>query len=225
MSVSFEKANGSAIKGADAYKITEGVNIVRLVGNVLPRYVYWFGKTPIECLAFDRDLEKFDNSISDPVRERFPDRKCSWNYAINCVVNMGTKENPDYKVKVFNLKKKLYEQIKLAAEDLGNPTDTAKGWDIVFKKEVTGSGRFDVAYSLMPLRCKPRALTPEELTVIEESSNIDEVCPRPSKQAVEKQIEDILNKESGEKEEEDNPTDSDKESTSKFTVEDDDISF
>ena len=42
------------------------------------------------------------------------------------------------KSKVVNLKKKLWEQIITAAEDLGDPTDPESGWDVQFKRVKTG---------------------------------------------------------------------------------------
>ena len=79
---------------------------------------------------------------------------------------------------VVNLKKKLFEQIMNAAEDLGDPTDPETGWDVVFKKTKTGALAFNVEYSLSVLRCKKRALTEEELEVINAAPSIDELVPR-----------------------------------------------
>lgn len=110
----------------DAYVMKDGENTLRLVGGVLPRYVYWLKGTndkdiPVECLSFDRDKEKFTNIEKDWVQDYFPDKKCSWAYSINCIDPL------DGKVRVFNLKKKLFEQIISASEDLGDPTDLDTG--------------------------------------------------------------------------------------------------
>lgn len=48
---------------------------VRLVSGVLPRYVYWIENKALgvpatfDCMAFDRNREKFDNSLPDPIRD------------------------------------------------------------------------------------------------------------------------------------------------------------
>lgn len=179
MAKAFGDTNGKALKNSiDAYEYKDGDNLVRMVGGVLPRYVYWVKGTngkdiPIECLSFDREQEKFTNVEKDWVQEYYPDIKCSWAYSINCVDSEG-------KVKVLNLKKKLFEQILTAAEDLGDPTDTVKGWDVAFKRAKTGPLPFNVEYTLQVLRCKPRALTQAELAGIDTAKTIDELYVRPT---------------------------------------------
>mgnify|MGYP000391432020 CR=1 FL=1 len=67
MAISFANTKGKAQSNkVDTYAYKDGDNVVRLVGGVLPRYVYWVKGTnnkdiPIECLAFNRENEKFDN--------------------------------------------------------------------------------------------------------------------------------------------------------------------
>lgn len=178
MALSFGQTKGSAIKGADAYKYKDDENTVRMVGGVLPRYVYWLKGTnnkdiPAECLAFDRDKEKFNNKEVDHVPHYFPDKKCQWAYAVNCI------DPADGKVKVLNLKKKLFQQILDAAGDgLGDPTDPVTGWDVVFKKKKTGPAAFNVEYTLSVLKLKPRPLTQDELTAVELAETIDVKIPR-----------------------------------------------
>lgn len=127
MALAFNKTSGKAIRNkADMYAYKVGDNRVRIFGGILPRYLYWIkasnGKDlPVECLAFNRDTESFDNLEVDHVREYFPDLKCTWSYAVMCY------DPADNKVKVLNLKKKLLEQIMVAAEDLGDPTDLDTG--------------------------------------------------------------------------------------------------
>jgi len=173
MALSFKQTKGKAQKSSvESYTYKDGENRVRLVGGVLPRYVYWVKGTnnkdiPIECLAFSREKEKFDNLEVDHVPHYHPELKCSWSYAVNCI------DPGDGKVKVLNLKKKLFEQIMSAAEDLGDPTDFTTGWDIVFKRTKTGPLAFNVSYDLTVLRCKPRALTAEELEAATAAIEID----------------------------------------------------
>ena len=180
MAIKFGNISGKAKKSsAEAYTYKEGNNVVRMVGDVLPRYVYWVttadGKrVPMECLGFDRDKEQFTNIEKDWVRHYHPDMKCSWAYAVQCI------DPDDGKVKVLNLKKKLFEAIMVAAEDLGDPTDAETGWDLCFKKQKTGPLPFNVEYTLQVLKCKNRELTDEEKEAIKELPEIDSVIPRPS---------------------------------------------
>lgn len=178
----FGNAHGSAIKEkAPSYAFKMGDNKVRLVGEILPRYVYWVKGTndkdiPIECLGFDRDSERFTNREKDWVRTYYPDLKCSWAYSILCIDY--SEDEP--KVVVFNLKKKLFEQIKVTMEDLGDPTDPENGWDIYFKKVKTGASTFNVEYTLQVAKCMngKRALTQDEKNLIANSKTIFEYTPR-----------------------------------------------
>ena len=181
MALSFNDSKGSAQKSAiEAYKFENGENRVRIVGDILARYVYWITgenskNIPFECLSFNRNTEAFDNLEKDWVRERYPDMKCGWAYATQCI--------HEGKVKVVNLKKKLWEQVITAAKDLGDPTDPETGWDIVFERKKTGPLPYNVEYQLMPLRCKKRPLDEDELALLEDLKSMDEVMPRPTPDA------------------------------------------
>lgn len=191
MALAFSNTKGKAVKKAhDAFEYKDGENVVRLVGGILPRYVYWLKGTnnkdiPIECLAFDREQEKFTNAEVDHVPAFFSDKKCGWAYSINCI------DPKDGKVKILNLKKKLFEQIASAAEDLGDPTDPDNGWDVVFKRVKTGPLPFNVEYTLSVLRCKKRSLTADERAAIEAAETIDAKYPRPTAAEVLKTLERI----------------------------------
>ena len=179
MAIKFGNIEGKAKKSSvDAYTYIEGDNKIRMVGDVLPRYVYWLStadgkRVPMECLGFDRDKEQFTNIEKDWVRHYFPDLKCSWAYAVQCV-------DKDNKVKVLNLKKKLFESVMVAAEDLGDPTDIETGWALCFKKQKTGPLPFNVEYTLQVLKCKPEPLSADQLEAIKELPNIDDVISRPT---------------------------------------------
>ena len=181
MALAFNQTKGKAQKGSfPQFEYKNGDNKVRLVGDILPRYLYWIDgtndkKIPIESLAFNRETETFDNNDGDPVRDKYPDLKCGWAYAM-----MGI-DPIDGSVKVVNLKKKLFEQIMTTSEDLGDPTDPVTGWDVCFKRVKTGTMAYNVEYQLQPLKCKARALTAEELAAVAEAPTIDEVMPRPTK--------------------------------------------
>lgn len=184
MALSFSNTKGKAQSNkVEAYEYKDGENTVRLVGGVLPRYIYWIKGSnnkdiPVECLAFSREKEKFDNIEKDHVPSFYPDLKCSWSYTVNCI------DPKDGKVKALNLKKKLFEQIVSAAEDLGDPTDLDTGWDVVFKRTKTGPLAFNISYDLSVLRCKPRALTDAEREAAQAAKSIDEKYPRPTEAEV-----------------------------------------
>ena len=183
MAISFNQQKGAAQKSSiDTFSFRDGDNKMRLVGDVLARYVYWIegenGKNiPLECLSFDRNAERFTNIEKDWVREYYPDLKCGWSYAMQCI------DPADNKVKVVNLKKKLWEQIITAAEDLGDPTDVTTGWDVCFKRVKTGTLPYNVEYQLQVLKCKPRPLEAAEAAAIEGLKSMDEVMTRPTPDA------------------------------------------
>lgn len=191
MALSFKNTKGKAQSNkVESFEYKDGENVVRLIGGVLPRYIYWLKGTnnkdiPVECLAFNREKEKFDNAEVDHVTEYFPDAKCSWSYSVNCI------DPKQGKVVALNLKKKLFEQIVTAAEDLGDPTDYDTGWDVVFKRVKTGPLAFNVEYTLQVLRCKPRPLTPEERAMADAAKSIDEKFPRPTADEVKALLEKI----------------------------------
>jgi|TARA_B110000908_G_scaffold148238_1_gene180576 hypothetical protein len=193
MAISFNKQKGSAQKSSiNTLQYKDGDNKMRVVGDILARYVYWIegenGKNiPLECLSFDRDAERFTNKEQDWVREYFPDLKCGWSYACQVI------DPKDGKLKVANLKKKLWEQIITAAEDLGDPTDTTTGWDICFKRVKTGPLPYNVEYQLQALKCKPRALDQEELDLLSDMKSMDEVMPRPTPDAQKELLDRLRN--------------------------------
>jgi len=193
MALAFTSTKGKAGSNkVDAFEYKDGENVVRLFGGVLPRYVYWLKGTngkdiPVECLAFDREKEKFNNLEHDHVPEYFPDKKCSWAYSINCI---DVKNN---KVLALNLKKKLFEQIISLAGDLeADPTDPDEGWDVVFKRQKTGPLPFNVEYTLSQIKSKKRKLSAEEREMIAQAKDIDSKFPRPTADEVKANLDKIL---------------------------------
>jgi hypothetical protein len=192
MALAFNKQTGAAQKSEiKAFQFKDGMNKMRIVGDILPRYVYWIKgennkNIPMECLSFGRNTERFDNLEKDWVREFYPDLKCGWSYATQCV--------DGGEIKVVNLKKKLWEQIITAAEDLGDPTDPKDGWDIVFERKKTGPLPYNVEYVLHTLKCKKRALDEDELKVLEDLKSMDEVMPRPTPDAQKELLDRIHHK-------------------------------
>ena len=181
MAISFNQQKGSAQKTSiKSFQYVNGDNKMRLCGDILARYVYWIKgendkNIPLECLSFDRNTESFNNKETDWVRNYYPDLKCGWSYATQCIDNG--------EVKVVNLKKKLWEQIITAAEDLGDPTDPDTGWDICFKKVKTGPLPYNVEYQLQALKCKPSALSEDDKALYADLKSMDDVMPRPTPDA------------------------------------------
>ncbi len=178
MAKSFGNTKGEAIKGGEYYKWVDGEQTIRLVGDIVPRYVYWKTNSQnknisVECLSFDRDLEKFTNIEKDWFQTIFPDQKCSWAYVARAI-------NPTDKSKtiLIPMKKKLYQTIQDVAEELGDPTDVEMGWDCVVNRVKTGTAAFNVEYTLKQLKCKNRPLDDEEQETVAAMPPIDELVPR-----------------------------------------------
>lgn len=194
MGIKFTSSSGSAKKNSlDQYAYKAGDNCVRLFGDLLPRYIYWVKgdndkNIPMECLSFDRNAERFTNAEKDWVKDYYPDLKCSWSYSIQCI------DPADGKVKIFNLKKKLMDQIRVAAEDLGDPTDLEKGWDVHFKRVKNGPNVYNVEYTLQTLKCQKsiRPLTAEERAAVEAATPIDELLSRPTPDQQKEYLERIM---------------------------------
>ena len=191
--VAFNKTKGAAQKGSfPQYEYKMGENRVRLVGEVLPRYIYWVEgenkkNIPMECLSFDREQEAFTNKEKDWVREYFPDLKCGWAYVMLGLV--------DGELQVVNLKKKLMQQIIEVSQELGDPTDPDEGWEVVFKREKTGPNVYNVEYTILPFKCKDsqKPLTDAEKALVEEADPISTVLSRPTPDAQKELLERITN--------------------------------
>lgn len=195
MGIAFTKAVGSAKKKQlDQYTYKNGANAVRMFGDLLPRYIYWVKgendkNLPIECLAFDRKTESFTNNEKDWVKELYPDLKPSWSYSIQCI------DLSDGKAKILNLKKKLMNQILQAAEELGDPCDPEKGWEVHFTRAKTGPNVYNVEYTLDQIKCmrNTKPMTDAQREEMEAATPIDELLPRPTPE-VQKELLDRLQK-------------------------------
>lgn len=194
MALSFNTVKAEAERDkTPSYKIVEGVNSVRLRG-ILARYIYWVPnpangqKAPVECLAFNRELQKFDNKEKDWVKEYFPDLKPEWAYASLCVDNKG----PD-KVLIFNHKKKLFGSIKSLVDDLGDPTDPESGWDVVFTRAKNGPKVFNVEYTLQQMKCSKSKgpLKDEVKALFDAHPPIEDVLKRASPDDIKKYLDKI----------------------------------
>ena len=193
--LSFNDAKTSAGRQkTDSYKIRDGENKVRFVGPIVARRIYWVqgpqGKRPVECLAFNRATQEFDNSEKDWVKEYYPDLKSEWAYASLCV----DMREDEPKILIFNHKKKLFDQIRTAVADLGDPSDLENGWTVIFDRKKNGPKVFNVEYTLNVLRSsKTVGPVSEELkAAIEAHPTIDQVLKRPTADEVQKFLKDIL---------------------------------
>lgn len=186
MALTFNQSRGSAIKSEiNSYAYVEGPNKLRIVGDILARYVYWMKgennkNIPMEALCFDRNKEAFVNEEKDWIKVYHPDMKCNWNYVTQIVVSDG---DGGYTLKVLNLKKKYWEQVVAAAKKLGDPTDPKKGWDLVVIMKKTGALAYNVEYQLDALACENRPLNAGELKAIKDIKSMDEVMARPTPDA------------------------------------------
>lgn len=189
MSSNFMKTKPTAsFEKVDRYKIRDGTNTIRIFGNLLAKYNYWIDKVPFEDLTFNRETQVRDSAEKDWVKEYYPDLKSQFGYVIQCL-DLNDRNNP--KVVVFDVKKKLLEQIQAAAVDLAeegedplDPTDLDNGWDIVWDRKKTGPSTMNVAHELRVLKLKKRAVTDVERELILKAKTVEELFPRetPEKQ-------------------------------------------
>ena len=191
MALDFKNLKGKAQKaGPERFKWNEGRNHFRMVSAVVPGYKYWLktadgNSVPMDALSFDREKEQFTNKVTDVVRKFFPDKKCSWAYTSFVI------DRSDGKLKLMDHKKKLFNEILLAAQDLGDPTDWDDGWDVVVERQKTGPKIFNVEYHLKVLESNKlkKSLTDEEKAYLEaEMPNIEEFLKIPTPQEQEEFI-------------------------------------
>lgn len=193
--VSWDKAKGNTGGGGQRREIERltlpiGDTKIRLIGEVLPRYVYWVvtsegKKMPVECLQFDRQIEGFNNNAKDPVKEIDEDvysDKPQFAYVCNVI------DRSDNKIKIFDLRSTIYKQIVDYATnpDYGNPADDDAGYDITIKKEKTGPLPQNVKYSVIPARSN------SALSEAEKSGDLFELDKIYKRQSYEEQKEWLL---------------------------------
>ena len=91
------------------------------------------------------------------------------------------------------------DQILVAAEDLGDPTDLDVGWDIHFKRTKTGPNVYNVEYTLQTLKCQKgiRPLNDDERAAVAGATSIDELLPRPTPDAQKELLERLATGGSG----------------------------
>jgi len=211
MALKFTEINGEAKKSnADYLKFVDGTNTFRLVGEVLPRYVYW-KKTPdgsktmfVECLSFDRDQEKFTNVETDHFSNMFPDERCSWAYVVQAI------DRTDGKLKVVALKKRMFEAVvDTAKKHLGDPTDVESGWDIVVERKKTGPLAYNVEYNLDVLSLKQSPLSDEDKALVADLKPIEDLFPRQTPEEQKAYIDKVWGNGSPDEDEQDDNDNSD----------------
>jgi hypothetical protein len=174
--------NNNNNRNIERIKLVDGENRLRLVGNVMPRYVYWVtnneGKrTPVECLSFVRENETFTEAAGiDPVKEIDPAiyaEKPVFSYVCNAI------DRKDGQLKLFDLKPTIYRQILDYAmnPEYGNPADHEEGYDITIKKEKTGPQVMNVKYTCIPSR---RTVPLTEAEKSAEHYDLEKIFKRPS---------------------------------------------
>lgn len=194
MALSFNTVKGEADREkTPSYKMKDGENRIRIVGGILARYIYWIPnsdgqKSPVECLSFNRETEKFDNKEKDWVKEYYPDLKAEWAYA-----SLAVDVKDPSKILIFNHKKKLFNAIVSLVEDLGNPGDPKDGWDIVFTKAKTGPKVFNVEYTLQQMKCsKSKApVSAEVAAMFDAHPSIDDVLKRAPPEDIKKYLDNL----------------------------------
>lgn len=198
MGIKFNKMNNGAKKGkVDYFNPVNGKNRIRLLGEVLPRYMYWVQgadkKVPVECLSFDREEERFDNSQPDPVKDKFPELNCNYSYVAQVY------DYAEGKIKIFSFKKTVMDKVVDQISDPDSPfygrdpADLEEGFDIVFTKKKTGPKHFNVDYDLDVLSMNNSiGQAPKEVLMVSDKVKpIEEIFPRPTVEDVEKQLQRI----------------------------------
>jgi hypothetical protein len=214
MALDFNDVNGGAKKSEVTYmKLVDGDNTFRILPkSVLPGYQYWVtganGKDlPFECLQYDRENERFDNTRQDPVKElglkndKGEDLRCQWSYKCQ-VINKATG-----KIEVLQLKKGIMSGVIDVAKQMGiDPTNLETGTWFTVTREKTGPHVFNVEYKIKQLMCKSEALTESELELVESSKSMEELFPVETYEGQKERLERHL---SGAKAEEETPKASD----------------
>ena len=185
-------AGSAKKKTISQYQYRDGANAGRRFGDLLPRYSYWVKgendkNLPLECLEFDREKESFTSGEKDWVKVHYPDLKPNWYYSIQCI------DLTDDTVKVFNLKKKLMDQILTAAQELGDPTDPESGWEVHFKRTKNGPHVYNVEYTLDQIKClkNTKPMTDVQRAAMDAATPIDELLPRPTAEQQQELLERI----------------------------------
>lgn len=187
MGIKFNELTGSAVKNNVKYmKLADGMNTFRILpDSVLPGYTYWVKGAnnkdlPFDALQFDRETEKFNNTLGCPVRDKGikdkkgeEDLRCQWSYKCQ-VINKATGE-----VEVLQLKKGMLAEIISVAQQLGmDPTDLDTGTWLTVERKKTGPMVFNVEYKLQQLMCKASSLEDEFRAKLVDLKKITEIFPR-----------------------------------------------
>lgn len=213
-SLGWGETKGEAAKNGLPFMKFQKENQFRIISGVIPRYVYWVNNAEgkprtFECLAFDRQQERFNNSVKDPVREmgltqkgegkdagKMVPLKCKRAY-IALAINRETGQ-----VEAIDLKKSIFDGIISTASELEmNPGEFIQTKDIFVQK--TGSTWSDTKYIVQSIKCSKYTRTPEQdaedQKLIDACDSIDSLYPRPTYDEVKQGLEAWLSGNSAEK--------------------------
>lgn len=125
-----------------------GKNVVRIVSEVLPRYVYWIKNVDdkvaaFDCLRFNRDKERFIQGAKDPVHD-LGFKEAEPNAKTGKIDPLKPKKNyvcwaidrADGKLKIMEVKATILKGIQSAMEELGIEDPTMV--DFVIERSGTG---------------------------------------------------------------------------------------
>jgi hypothetical protein len=210
------ESKGEAAKNGLPFMKFQKDNQFRIISGIVPRYVYWVNNAEgkprtFECLAFNRQSERFENSNADPIREaglkqkgegkdagKMIPLKCKRAY-VCLAINRATN-----KVEAIDLKKSIFDGTMDTAGQLGkSPLD----FDIFVQK--TGTTWTDTKYTVQQLKCGSYTQTAEEKAedqkLIDECDDISSLFPRQTYEEVKAGLASWL---AGEKEEKEDNSDS-----------------
>lgn len=157
MAKSWNETTGGSNDKMDFMKFNNGINTVRIVSGIVPRYVYWVANkdnkvAPFECLRFSREKETFIRGKKDPVQElgffekeldkdgnRVP-LKPKKNY-VALVINRDTG-----KLEVMEVKATILKGIQSTIKQL----NLSSPFDIDIQIEKKGKG-FDTEYTVQQI--------------------------------------------------------------------------
>lgn len=142
----------------DYLSFKPGKNVVRIVSNVLPRYVYWIKNADdkvaaFDCIRFNRNTEKFVSGVKDPINtiglfEKELDAKTGAKVPLKPKKNYvcWVIDRADGKLKIMEVKATILKGIQSAMGQL----EIDDPMSIDFTIEKTGKG-FDTEYKVLEI--------------------------------------------------------------------------
>ena len=205
----FMQSKGEAVKNKVAYaKFGMGVTQIRLVGDLLPGYVYWLENTAknkfkAPNLAFDPKTEAWIKGAVDPVCEfGFTEKnekgetvplKSKRDYQIQ-IINRASG-----KLEVMSLSKTMFDAIVAYCRDTGVEDPTTI--ELFIEKTGDANKWNSIRYKLNEVRtmkfnadtASVAELHEKDATILAEMKPIAEMFPRPTADELREQITNFLN--------------------------------